>query len=118
MTYPFSFGFVVTDRDDRPITGDALDAIVDALMDAMVERETEVTYGSGVGATLATGEVDVDLEVSASDPRTAAVLARDFVIEAIRVTGGVPIGLFTFPSPSTAGLAPEWHERRAELTHA
>ena len=36
MTYPFSFGFVVTDGGSRPITGVDLDKTVGALMEAML----------------------------------------------------------------------------------
>lgn len=118
MKYPFSFGFIVTDRESHPVTGKVLDEAVDALMDAMLERETDVTYDSSVGAALARGEVDVELEVSAHDEASAAALARDFVIQAILATGGTPIGLFVFP-PRTPKVSPqqEWHERRAELAH-
>ena len=119
MTYPFSFGFIVTDRENHPVTGAVLDKVVDALMDAMLKRETDLTYDSSVGAALARGEVDVELEVSAHDEATAATLARDFVIQSILATGGTPIGLFVFP-PRTAEVSPqqEWHERRAELVSA
>lgn len=124
MTYPFSFGFVVTDGGSRPITGVDLDKTVDALMEAMLELETDVTYDSSVGAALSSGEVDVDLEVSAQDEGSAAVLARDFVMESIRAIGGTPIGIFTFPKEtaisSASQLTPrqEWHERKAELASA
>jgi hypothetical protein len=118
MKYPFSFGFIVTDREHRPITGAPLDEVVDALMAAMLERETNLTYDSSVGVSLASGEVDVELEVSARDEASAAALARDFVVQSILATGGTPIGLFVFP-PRTPQVSPhqEWHERRAELVH-
>lgn len=115
MTYPFSYGFVVTDDQGRALDPDRLAEITDELMSAMVSRENELTFDSSVGAALTRGQVEVEIEVAASGERAAAAIARDFVIESIRSIGGTPIGLFVFPETATSHTSHEWHERRAEL---
>ena len=120
MTYAFSFGFVVTEGEgDQNITGARLEVLADQLMQAMLERETALVFDSSVGATLAAGEVDVEVEVEAVHEQAATATARDFVIESIRAIGGTPIGLFVFPvEPKTGSPRQEWHERKAELASA
>lgn len=115
MTYPFSYGFLVTDHESRALDPSILDGVVDELMSAMVARETDLTFDSSVGATLSRGEVEIEVAVAASDERAAAAIARDFVIESIRAIGGTPVGLFVFPEAPAVHTAHEWHERRAEL---
>lgn len=119
MTYSFSFTFFVTGATGRRIGATRLENLSDELMHAMVERETDMVFNSSVGAVLTAGEVDVESSVKAQDEVAAAAIARDFIIESIRATGGTPMGIFVFP-PARPRKTPrqEWHERRAELTKA
>lgn len=119
MTYEFTFGFLVTQADGLLLTPTRLEQIVDELMGDMVDRETDMTFDSGVGAALTTGEVDVDLTVRARNEVLAAGAARDFVTQSIVAIGGTPIGLFVFPHALTESTPrEEWHERKAELVIA
>jgi len=118
-THSFSFTFLVTTEKAQPLVGDLLEHLSDELMHAMLETETDLAFDSSVGAILTTGEVDVSLTVATDHETDAAAIARDFVIQAIRATGGTPMGVFVFP-PARPRTTPrqEWHERRAELTNA
>ena len=118
MTYAFTFGFLVTRANGLRLPADRLEQLTDELMTDMVDRETDAVFDPGVGATLTTAEVDIDLTVKARDEVAAAATARDFVIESIRAIGGTPIGLFVFPHSSTESPREEWHERKAELVVA
>jgi hypothetical protein len=115
--YSFSFGLFVTDVENRQISPKRLEGLVDELRHVMIDCENELGFDVSVGAKLAAGEVDIDLVVAAERERTAAPLARDFVIEAIKKTGGTPIGLWVFP-PTNPRKTPrrDWHERKAEMS--
>jgi hypothetical protein len=119
VTHSFVFGFVLTNADDQRYRHDELELLVDELADEMVSRETDLVFDSSITASLTSGEVDLEVSVEADSDYEAGTLARDFVIEAIRATGGTPIGLFVFP-PATrrrpTGTA--WNERRSEVATA
>ncbi len=119
MTYSFSFTFFVTDGTGRRTSAAHLENLADELMHAMIERETGMVFDSSVGGVLTAGEIDVESTVDAKSEYAAAAVARDFIIESIRATGGTPMGIFVFP-PKRPRKMPrqEWHERRAELTNA
>lgn len=117
MTYSFSFTFFVTGGAGRRVGARSLETLSNELMHAMLERETDIVFDSSVGAVLAAGEIDVDSSVKARSKVAAAAIARDFVIDSIRATGGTPMGIFVFPSADRRETSrQEWHERRAELT--
>lgn len=99
MSYEFTFGFLVTDRDNTPYPADTLEAILDDLMNAMLDRETDIVVDPSLGAALDAGEVDITVDIGAGDEHAAGAVARDFVIESIRAIGGTPIGIFVFPPP-------------------
>ncbi len=116
--YSFSFTFFVTSGTGRRASAARLEKLSDELMHAMLDRESGLTFDSSVGAVLTSGEIDVAVSVEATSEHAAATCARDFIIEAIRATGGTPMGIFVFP-PKRPRKTPrqEWHERRAELTN-
>ena len=124
-THDFSFGFYVTTASDRRITASRLERCADELMQAMLDRETDIAFNASVGASLTRGEVDIDLTVDAKDIRAAAPIARDFVIESIRAAGGTPIGIYVFDgeddrplraSEKLSGEAPQrFHERKVSI---
>ena len=124
-THDFSFGFYVTTASDRRITASRLERLADELMQAMLDRETDIAFNSSVGASLTRGEVDIDLTVDAKDIRAAAPIARDFVIESIRAAGGTPIGIYIFDGEDDrplrapeklSGEAPQrFHERKVSI---
>ena len=117
MTYPFAYGFIVTESDGSFVVPARLDSLVGALMNEMVGSETKSAFDSSVGATLAEAEVNVEIVVASSDPVSAASAARTFVVAAIRAIGGEPSGLFAFPNGSTlSGDRHVWHERSTEVT--
>ncbi|MCZ7533754.1 MAG: hypothetical protein M5U23_10145 [Acidimicrobiia bacterium] len=119
MTYSFSFTFFVTSGTGRRVGVANLENLADELMHAMTERETDMVFDSSVGGVLTAGEIDVEVTVEAASEGPAAAIARDFIIESIKATGGTPMGIFVFP-PKRPRKMPrqEWHERRAELTNA
>lgn len=119
MTYSFSYTFFVTNASGRRLGATRLENLADELMHAMLERETNIVFDSAVGAVLSDGEIDVDASVGARNEDVAGTIARDFIIESIRSTGGNPVGIFVFPDDHEA-VPPkqDWHVRRYAGTHA
>lgn len=119
MNYSFSFTFFITSGSGRRFGATRLEGLADQLMGAMLERETDIVFDSSVGGALTAGEIDVGTTVDAANEASGAAVARDFIIESIRATGGIPMGIFVFP-PKHPRKMPreEWHERRAELTNS
>lgn len=116
MRFGFRFGFLVTDVGGGPLPEKRLESAADRLMGAMTVAENGVVFDSAVGATLNTGEVEVAVEVSATDEGLAATAARNFVVDAIRSIGGDPEGMFAIATRSAPISAAErWHEQRFEV---
>lgn len=119
MRCTISFTFLVTSKTGRRCGATQLERLSDELMNAMIERETDMVFDSSVGGVLTIGEIDVEISVEAESESGAAATARDFVIESIKATGGTPTGIFVFPQGQPRKVSgQEWHERRAELTSA
>lgn len=116
MRFGFRFGFLVTDVGGGSLPEERLESAADRLMGAKTVAENGVVFDPAVGATLTAGEVEVEVEVSATDEGVAAIAARNFVVDAIRSIGGEPAGVFTFAARSAPMAAAErWHEQPFEV---
>ncbi|MCH7669989.1 MAG: hypothetical protein IIC71_12435 [Acidobacteria bacterium] len=119
MPYTFSFTFFVTNATGRRASEKRLEILSDELITAMLKCETDIVFDSSVGGVLSTGEIDVDIAVNAETGFAAGAIAKDFVIESIKATGGIPAGILVFPpSPTRRSDRQKWHERRVELSEA
>ena len=117
MRHTFSFGFQLTDRGGTPFDSAVTEAAVDALMEQMLSRETSDVYDTTVDATLAAGEIDVEITIDAPDTHVAVAQATSIIEEAIRASGGTARGLFAFEDPAEL-VGQLWNERRASLAVA
>src|SRR5437660_3701484 len=65
-------------------TRDHVSALVDRIMDGLVER---APHGADIGANLETGELDFYVELDASTPEDALGAANGIISEAVEAAG-------------------------------
>ena len=81
--------FAVTDGHGLPITGDALDAQLDAVEEFLRQQRHLDVADIDVDGSLASGEVSFSMLVEAADDDLALVRAISVLVPAIRAVGGV-----------------------------
>ena len=108
---PNDFSFSAMTVSNGPMSA-ASEKALDATMQAMLERETDIVFNSSVGASLTTGELYFDLTVRASNPEAARQIARAFVLESLRAGGLECSVILRAPFESRQGRPPPGYSRR------